>query len=920
MKPLSLPRLIRVFVIAVLLFSFVIPVFAATGTVRAELISNLSEECVDIILVFNRGSGQNQADEYVDRPLEEDFGRVEKESFAFFNWHRQHFKDYYPNIKYKAVSVHDFPGKYNDAGYTAKAVGTDSLSKIINSVNADASWFPGDYQDSVIDGIEETTGYLKDQIQSCPDQYYVVGGYSQGAQVMGATLFNLSEYERGKILGAGFFGDPKYIGAYDSISFPWRRGDTRQDNQGVLEPRFPYVPADMAFRTVSWCLKKDIVCGGLKEYLAPGDSHGEYAPQAIGPAIGELIAMGAHQLRALEERRQGGGNAIPPAGIPTQDKARQRDVAFLLNDNSNQDALSTFKFFLNPTLPGFDQQFSGTQYGVMTFGEHDWGSSVGPTPRYKNVFPLAPLYKAPGAAIGDATYMMKAFYKVYGGTPFVVGGGDIPDPYQVALERAIVANNWRADPNVERNIVMIVDRPPKETYSYNICSTQFRSGMGYTEVNTYNTCYANFRPESFPTHQFPEFCRTIQLGITQSECTNPMTSPSLSYRVNRSHADAIKLAQLHKVKVSIVIPYKFAPDSQNVLGKQSVRDEIKALAEATGGIFIYHGDTSNFSANHLADDLHKVFTKKQNNLSVRIDGQTVSEATIDAQKAVIFDVSGVIGAVQYKWDFNDDGIWDITSASPVVDHIFDQLGPGVVRAQALSSTGGILGESSQRYRVIASITAVTTSAPDLPSDLKAVRQNNNEVLITWDAARSGEVVVSDPVTGFPIARVSAQVGSVLVRTTEALVAVRVLSDGQMSPSEALTIKPIETSSSVDVVCQELQGCGNEAITNIHTVTGVEAPPITVASVSSVSPISLGQSTPSPTVSQVSDQQIQQYVEQITSSVNQEPSLKTSQSPQVLGSTIQPNREGLSKQYVLLLALIATFFVALLTCRRRIKKV
>ncbi len=889
-----------------------------TGEVFAALVPVASEDCVDVQLIFARGSGQNIGHEAVDDPLEDRFKRVEEESFAFFDWHRNHFKDYYPNIKYKAVSVHDFPGKYNEVGYTAEAVGTESLSRIINSVNADASWFPGDYQNSVANGIEETTGYLKDQIQNCPDQYYLVGGYSQGAQVMGATLFNLSEYERGKVLGAGFFGDPKYIGAYDSVSFPWRRGDTRQDNQGVLEPRFPYVPADMAFRTVSWCLKADIVCGGLREYFAQGDAHGEYAPQAIGPAVGELVAMGARQLRSLEERRQGGSNAIPPAGITGADKTRQRDVAFLLNDNSNQDALSTFKYFLNPTLPAFDQQFNGTQYGVMTFGEHDWGSGIGPTPRYKNIFPLAPLYKTTNTAVGDAKYMMQAFYKVYGGTPFVVGGGDTADPYQVALERAIVANNWRADPSVERNIVMIVDRPPKDVYSYNICSTQFRSGMGYPETNTYNTCYADFRPESFSSVQFPEFCRTVQLAITQSECTNPMTSPSLSYRVSRSHADAIKLAQLHKVKVSIVVPYKFAADSQNSLGKQSVRDEVKALAEATGGIFIYHGDTSNFSANHLADDLHKIFTKKQNNLSIRVDGHTVPVATVDMQKPIVFDASGLAGAVQYKWDFNDDGIWDATSTSPVLDHVFYQSGSGIMRVQALDSSGSILGESSQRYKVLVS-TDTAGAVPNLPSNLKAARQNDDEVLVTWDAVNSGDMVVSDPVSGFPIARASTQVGTVLVRTKEASIAVRVVTEDQMSPSEVLTIKLIEASPSTDIVCQELQGCDSEVVPDIHAVADTDVKPVSVVGASSSSSVSLNQPVPSPVATQISNEQVQRYVEQIASSVPQEPAPRSVQKPQVLGFTIQSNRKASSRQYIVLLILAIAFLTAYLIYRYRAKR-
>lgn len=151
-------------------------------------------ECKDVALVFLRGSGQNKDHLYTDSVLDgRTFGQLEKESYDFFNQNRHYINNNYPHISYKAVSVHDFPSKYNPVGYAAVPVGIGPDGRIGNTANAEVSWLPGDYRDSVQNGIEETTGYLKDQIQACPNQYYIVGGYSQGAQVMGESLFRLSQ-------------------------------------------------------------------------------------------------------------------------------------------------------------------------------------------------------------------------------------------------------------------------------------------------------------------------------------------------------------------------------------------------------------------------------------------------------------------------------------------------------------------------------------------------------------------------------------------------------------------------------------------------------------------------------------------------------------------------------------------------------
>ncbi len=221
-------RLLCLHSILLILFVFIfIP-----NKANAEVIANDSTECVNLLLIFARGSGQNSLKEHLRTPFEDNFRIVEKESYHFFNWHKELLQTKYPSVTYKAVTIHDFIGKYDPVGY--KSVGI--FPELDNLINAEISFYPGEYRYSVGHGVAETVGYLKDQIASCPDQSLILGGFSQGAQVIGDSLFQLTEQERDNILGVGLVGDPKYIGASgggilnpfeDSSSYSWRRGDAR---------------------------------------------------------------------------------------------------------------------------------------------------------------------------------------------------------------------------------------------------------------------------------------------------------------------------------------------------------------------------------------------------------------------------------------------------------------------------------------------------------------------------------------------------------------------------------------------------------------------------------------------------------------------------------------------------------------------
>lgn len=59
-------------------------------------------------------------------------------------------------------------------------------------------------------------------------------------------------------------------------------------------------------------------------------------------------------------------------------------------------------------------------------------------------------------------------------------------------------------------------------------------------------------------------------------------------------------------------------------------------------------------------------------------------ATFDASDSV--DTDGTI--VKYEWDFNDDGVFEIDTASPTVQHVFTEGGSATVTLRVTDNTGG----------------------------------------------------------------------------------------------------------------------------------------------------------------------------------------------------------------------------------------
>lgn len=149
-----------------------------------------------------------------------------------------------------------------------------------------ARWEDGHYGASVAQGVANLRGFLVQRSQLCPGERFLIGGYSQGAQVTGEALFGLPAPVLERLAHVSLFGDPNlylpegrgpFPPACRGAEFsPWRRGSVGclTDN-GFLGARVPYLPAEMVGRTGSWCDREDPICNGNPADFA-GSAHDDY--------------------------------------------------------------------------------------------------------------------------------------------------------------------------------------------------------------------------------------------------------------------------------------------------------------------------------------------------------------------------------------------------------------------------------------------------------------------------------------------------------------------------------------------------------------------------------------------------------------------------------------------------------------------
>lgn len=205
--------------------------------------------------------------------------------------------------------------------YPAVAVGMDH---VLTDLGASASGGQGfTYGQSVTWGAIELSDYIDAVAVNCPDTQIILGGYSQGAQVVGQAVDSLPDEITQHITFLALFGDPRLNLPEGSGFKPsacsgqnlstWRRDVPNCHTSSGSLGSASYYASKSIFteRTGLWCADHDYVCGSSSSFFDTS-GHGTYA-NANGPiddAITEALVLAssklpaklAHELDAVGDR------------------------------------------------------------------------------------------------------------------------------------------------------------------------------------------------------------------------------------------------------------------------------------------------------------------------------------------------------------------------------------------------------------------------------------------------------------------------------------------------------------------------------------------------------------------------------------------------------------------------------------------
>jgi hypothetical protein len=142
------------------------------------------------------------------------------------------------------------------------------------------------YGESVRLGVQELQNYINTRLATCPRTFFALGGYSQGAQVIGDTLVTLPVEIDVQVIFSTMYGDPKLylpegIGLHPdacrgkNLSAYRAFAPICQTFEGVLGGRKPYVQKFQEQKVATYCNPLDMICGSTGNVLS-WDGHTTY--------------------------------------------------------------------------------------------------------------------------------------------------------------------------------------------------------------------------------------------------------------------------------------------------------------------------------------------------------------------------------------------------------------------------------------------------------------------------------------------------------------------------------------------------------------------------------------------------------------------------------------------------------------------
>jgi Mg-chelatase subunit ChlD len=499
----------------------------------------------------------------------------------------------------------------------------------------------GDYHASKEEGKQELDAYLTRRALQCPGEVYVLGGWSQGANVIGEGLFLLDPFVRDRIAFVALFGDPTLDTGFDTMipaelagpfldacngqPKPWIRGSAPcWSPGGVFGRRDPYVPDDLATRVGSWCRGGDFACTTLPQVIPSTDTeHRAY----FDPDSDAAMAMreAAERLQAFVPDQ---ANDIDATFLQFATGAAGADLVFVFDTTGSMggeiaDAKSQATALANLWL---DLAVNG-RVALVQFRDH--GDSF--VSRLE--LPLT----------GDASAFQAAVDRLVANE-----GGDTPEAQLSGLMTALNELDWQD--GATKVAIVITDAPGKD-------------------------------PEPIT-------------GLTRAQVSQ-------------------RALEIDPVAI-------FGVD---VIGFAQVQDFMRPMAEATAGeVFVLQGGQS------LSDLLFDVIDVVAFNPVATLNGPYFAAVgtAVHFRASGSFDPDGEIAS--YEWDFDGNGVTDVTTSTPDVEHVYEGAFDGLAAVRVIAADGG---EALATAEVTVDSVGLAAHTPLKPTSATATVTGPNEVTVTW---------------------------------------------------------------------------------------------------------------------------------------------------------------------------------------------
>lgn len=276
-------------------FTLYLPVWAEETELEA-LASDANFQCTDLKILFARGSGS-------------ELGATNYQTYeqAFLDT----FRDSGLSLSFYELGSH--PGGYDGFSYPSPGIGIQTWQRFTTSLGALVS--AGNsfvFGKSVEEGASEAAFFIEHYARLCPSSKIIIGGYSQGGQVVSRAI---QKIDPTKLFQALTFGDPKlYLPEGKPASVLSNRYSAPACNegsstyshyrsfvpdcytyQGILggyQPYDPYLETGAYFgKLKAYCQHNDVICSAYVDLKDVAYGHATYKEQGTYRRAAEDVYM-----------------------------------------------------------------------------------------------------------------------------------------------------------------------------------------------------------------------------------------------------------------------------------------------------------------------------------------------------------------------------------------------------------------------------------------------------------------------------------------------------------------------------------------------------------------------------------------------------------------------------------------------------